>query len=295
MKLKNYILIVLISVGTYLVIGYLTDSQLYSLLAAVVMALINIKDVLIKYLKSEIDEESEQKKENRKTHTSDLKAMIQTWQRLLFISPIEEITNTNDFDDSFIKNIEFLDCFEDFFYHCPDVKTDWNEFKFLSQKYKSRKHKLFNLIKEKINQKLGQNINIESDVETGLKCGFQISVYRACVIETKRKDSKCVYDFNKMSSNGIEKTQVYCFQGDEKGRHLTETCLIATTNEPDKIKEIHTEIIKECLAQYIDKSKEIIGMESKLWTDKNTLNLSLKKICKKPFDRMNCEFVIGGN
>lgn len=290
MALKKYILIVLISIGTYLIIGWLTGSIYYSLLGAGVMALINIKNILIKLIKSDIDVETEQEKENREIHTKDLKAMIQLWTDYLPEIPLtEEITNKDIYDKFnilFIEKIEALPFFEDkdFFYHFSNLESMWNNFKTSSKNYRLDKRELYKLMRAYISQRLkNRNFN-----ELELNSGFCVSVYIELIIEARGKVSE--YKYFKTDAGNQKDYLFYCkeFKG---GNRDDSTCnLLAITNDSKKIERLHADIIKECKTQYISQSKKLIEMESELRKSKYGLSKALKTARYKP-SRMDCSYV----
>src|SRR5659263_602685 len=95
-------------------------------------------------------------------HNSHLIKMLQDWQNHLpKILPTEVIEYPNrlyknEYDISFIEQIETLLFFRngDIFYHCPSLKSFWNNFKRNSNDYKKEKKTLFDLIQVNIFQKL---------------------------------------------------------------------------------------------------------------------------------------------
>jgi len=68
-------------------------------------------------------------KKREEKHALKLIEDIQKWQNFLpEVLPTEKTKSNNKFDsrnDLFIKNIESLYYFEDFFYHYPDFKSVW--------------------------------------------------------------------------------------------------------------------------------------------------------------------------
>lgn len=299
MSWMNYILILLISIGIGLFVGWVTGVQIFGLLSVVVISVLGF---LKKYIEKKIDLEAEQEKENRKTHTSDLKAMVQSWQGLLpEIPPTEETRNGGRFDGfdiSFIKNIEDLPFFEDkdIFYHCQSLESIWNDLKKSSNDYSSKKQALFDSIKEDAKQKLeNQNIDIKS-----IESGFYVSVYREVIIKDKKKNYD--YFWDRVSTNGIMLTHLkYCekavrdsFSKYDSNSFSTGTCHdLASTKEPETTQNIHEVLIKKCKERYIKESDKLIKEEGKLRESRDNLYHSLEIIYRKPFQHMDCEFVRG--
>lgn len=239
--------------------------------------------------------EYEQEAKDREFHIFNLRAMVQTWQGLLpEIPPTEETKNPGRFDGfdiSFIKNIEDDILFNDLFHHYPECEDVWNNFKNISRDYTSRKQALYDLIKNKVSRRLvSENFNIESKIESG----FCVSIFRDIIVEAKDKISRYKHFSNDVIFGGIKKYQVYYCDVFKDGTRDDRTChQLATTNDYETIEKIHKELLKECKAQYLNKSKEIVELENKLRTDRDKLNFSLKTIYQKPFSRMDCEFVKG--
>lgn len=244
---------------------------------------------------AEVKLKAEQEAKDREFHTKNLRAMVQTWQELLpKIPPTEETKNPGRFDGfdiSFIKNIEDDILFKDLFHHYPECEDVWNNFKKISDDYTSKKQAIYDLIKEKVSQKLvSENFNIESKIESG----FCVSIFRDIIVEANDKISRYKHFSNDVIFGGVKKCQVYYCDVFKDGTRDDRTChQLATTNDYETIEKIHKELIKECKAQCINKSKEIVELENKLRTDRDKLNFSLKRIYQKPFPQMDCEFVKG--
>ncbi len=236
-------------------------------------------------------------------HNSELEIMIQEWQSYLPEIPLTETTeypnklNKNEFDISFIERIETLQFFkdEDIFYHCQSLKLLWNNLKKNSIDYMKNKKALHDLIKENINQKLKtQNVSLYSDSD-----GLYVSIFKELIMKTKNKNSGYDYFFDDYISGGVLIHRVsYCNKLKIPGGRTQKddrTCHnIDTTNEHNKIKEMHKELIKEITTQYIGQSKKLIELEDKLRKDMNLLNEALNTVRLNPISRMDCDIIKKG-
>lgn len=309
MALKKYIFIILISVVTGLFVGWLTGSLLFSLLGAVVMVVINLKDVLVKYLKSEIDIEVEQEIENRKIHTSTLRNTIGLWQEKLQgkelrkYEPAERVGNPNKFwelDTSFIDEIEkdTLIREKDIYYHFSDLEKLWIDFKDLIKEYRLAKKELFNKVKNYVIQQLkNQNFDVGSDILGG----FCVSVYREIIVTVKGEINRYEYwipDTKINCGSGIEKWQLkYCKRGSGNG-YIPDTCHdLAEMQERERLKDVettHKELITRCKQNYLKDIKALIGIERKLMGKSGKLEQlehRLEIIRLIPLPKSDCGFI----
>jgi hypothetical protein len=224
-------------------------------------------------------------------HNSDLVKTAQAWQVLLPLEiPITEmLTDREQYDQfniSFIEKIEALPFFEDVFYHAQSLEPLWNNFKSISNNYRSDKRRLYGLIREYICQQLKtQAIN-----GLGVDRGFCVSVYIDLIIEARGNVNEYKY-FTDDAGNRLY--WVYYCKSFPNGSRLDGTCQqIARTDDLEKLERLRANMVKECKTQYISKGKKLIETEAKLREVKDALNEALKNV---RLTQMDCDVIKRGN